>query len=112
VEDLLYRDEAAIEVHRAAVNPGSIGSGGWANALAASAVEDAIVGLAGPSAAAAIIAMGTRIDFEGRASVTVPTAVVSATDTGGFIAEGAPVPVKKRSATSPLTLSPCKFMVI
>src|SRR5262245_16165801 len=44
-EDFLRRDEAALEVYRAAVNPMAIGSGGAANPLAATAVVDAIIDL-------------------------------------------------------------------
>jgi Phage capsid family len=112
VQDLLKDDEPATELYRAAVNPMAIGGGGTANQLAATAVEDAVVGLAGPSAAASIIEIGTRVGFEGRASISLPTSVISATDAGGFIAEGSPIPVRKRSITGALTLSPCKFMVI
>jgi Phage capsid family len=111
-EEFLKDDAPGVMLYRASVNPAQIGSGGWANALAATAVEDAIVGLAGPSAAGSIMAMGTRLDFQGRASISVPSAIISGTDAGGFIAEGAPIPVRKRSVSGSLTLSPFRFMVL
>ena len=49
--ELTKDDAAANLVLRAAKNPAMIGTGGWANQLAATAVDDMLVGLAGPAKA-------------------------------------------------------------
>src|SRR5262249_1457730 len=81
------------------------------NPLASTAVVDAIIDLGGVSAAASLFALAERRVFQGRATISVPSAVVTAADSGGFIAENAPVPVRKRSLAA-LTLSPNRFLVI
>jgi hypothetical protein len=110
-EDFLRQDIPSLEVYRAAVNPMAVGSSGAANALAMTAVVDAIIDLGGISAAANLFALAERRDFQGRASISVPSAIVTGADAGGFVAEGSPVPVRKRTLSA-LTLSPCKLLVM
>jgi hypothetical protein len=74
-------------------------------------VTDAIADLAGQSAAASLFALAEQRDFQGRAVLSIPSAVVIATDAGAFTAEGAPIAVRKRSLAA-LSLTPCRFMVI
>ena len=62
-EELTKNDAAANLVLRAAKNPAMIGTGGWANQLAATAVDDMLVGLAGPCAAAELRRLGLRVEF-------------------------------------------------
>jgi hypothetical protein len=109
----LTRDDAAANiVLRAATNPALLGTGGWASQLAASAVNDMLVGLAGPSAVAELRRLGLQIVFGNRATTTVPARVLLATDVGGFIVEGNPIPVKVLTLGAGATLTPTPLAVI
>ena len=101
-------------VIRAATSPATVGTAGsaWAGALAVNAVSDAIVGLAGPSAAASLIAMGLRISLSGRRAIQVPARLVTAADAGTFTAEGDPIAVKSLNVLGGPTLTPNKLGVI
>src|SRR5262249_46627771 len=84
----LTRDDLpANTLLRAATNPATLGTSSWAGALAATAVDDMLVGLAGPSAAAELIQRGLRVDLSGHAAVQVPGRIVDPADAGAFVAE-------------------------
>jgi len=111
-DQFLDRNDAAARLLlRSAQNPAMIGSGGWANALAETAVFDALVGIGGPSAAAELIRLGLRLDFGRNASISVPTRIAAAADAGGFVAEGSPIAVRQLSLSAG-TLSPMRLAVI
>jgi hypothetical protein len=110
-EELTKNDAAANLVLRAAKNPAMTGTGAWANQLAATAVDDMLVGLAGPCAAAELRRFGLRVDFGNRATVSVPARVVNATDCG-FVAEGDPIPVKVLTLSAGASLAPTPLAVI
>jgi hypothetical protein len=110
--DVIGEDRSVELLLRMASAPASLGGSGWADKLTASAVADVVVvGLAPLSAAANLIPLGLQVNFEGHASIIVPGRVVTATDSGGFITEGAPIPVRALPVTS-LTLTPFKLAVI
>jgi hypothetical protein len=111
-EEFLKDDAAAALVLRTAKTPAMIGTGGWANQLAATAVDDMLVGLSGPSAAAELRRLGLRVEFGNRATVAVPTRVVNAADCGGFIVEGDPIPVKVLTLSTGPSLAPTPLAVI
>jgi hypothetical protein len=62
-EVLTMGDAAANLVLRAAKNPALLATGAWANQLAATAIDDMLVGLAGPCAAAELRRLGLRVEF-------------------------------------------------
>jgi hypothetical protein len=109
--DVIGEDRSVDLLLRAASAPATLGGSGWADKLAASAVADVVVGLAPLSAAADLIGRGLRVNFEGHASIIIPGRVIASTDTGGFVAEGAPIAVRALPVTS-LTLTPFKLGVI
>jgi hypothetical protein len=111
-EELTKDDAAANLILRAAKTPALIGTGGWANQLAATAVDDMLVSLAGPCAAAELRRLGLRVDFGRYATTTVPARVVLATDCGGFVVEGDPIPVKVLTLAAGATLAPTPLAVI
>jgi hypothetical protein len=111
-DQFLDRDDVPARLLlRSAQSPAMIGSGGWANALAQTAVYDALVGIGGPSAAAELIRMGLRLDFGRQAAISVPTRIVAAADAGGFVVEGSPIAVRQLSLSAG-TLSPMRLAVI
>jgi hypothetical protein len=110
--EFLENDAPATLLFRAASNPAVLGTSGWASQLAATAVYDAIIGLAGPSAAAEIIRQGLQVDFDGRPIIQIPSVILSADDAGGFVAEAAPIPVRKRTIAAGPSLEPFKMAVI
>jgi hypothetical protein len=109
----LTRDDLPVNtLLRAASNPATLGTSSLAGALAATAVDDTIVGLAGPSAAAELIRRGLRVDLSGHAAVQVPGRIVDPADAGAFVAEGAPIPAAMLPIDAGPLLAPFKFAVI
>jgi hypothetical protein len=106
------RDEPTLIVLRTATAPASTTVSGWASDLAAHSLIDFLVGLAPLSAGAALIARGLRVSMQGFGAVTVPNIIVSATDAGGFVAEGAPIPVRALNISAGATFTPFKFAVV
>jgi hypothetical protein len=109
--DVIGDDRSVDLLLRAASNPASLTGSGWAANLAGSSVADVVVGLSPLSAAADLIGRGLRVNFDSYASIIVPGRVVTSTDGGGFVGEGAPIPVRAPTLTS-LTLTPSKLAVI
>jgi len=109
--DVIGDDRSVELLLRSPTSPATLSGSGWADKLAASAVADVLTALVPVSAAADLIQRGLRVNFEGHASIIVPGRVVTATDAGGFITEGAPIPVRALPVTS-LTLTPFKLGVI
>jgi hypothetical protein len=109
--DVIGDDRPVELLLRSPTSPAMVGGSGWADKLAATAVADVFTGLAPISAAADLIGRGLRVNFDSYASIVVPGRVVVSTDAGGFIGEGAPIPVRA-PALSSLTLTPFKLAVI
>jgi hypothetical protein len=65
-------DKEAIALTRAATSPASTSSSTWAGFLSPTFVSDFLGSLTGESAAARLIAAGTRLSLDGTYSVTVP----------------------------------------
>jgi hypothetical protein len=97
---------------RATTNPATLGTSSWAGALAATAVDDTIVGLAGPSAAAELIQRGLRVDLSGYGAIQVPGRIVDPADAGAFVLEGAPIPASQLPLDAGPLLAPFKFAVM
>lgn len=105
-----YPDAPAVAlVARGAVTPTSTGT---AAALARESVEDFTLSLAGPSAAAALLARASlpmtldRVD-----RIRAPGRLTSAADAGTFVREGEPIRVLGLTLAGPL-LTPAKLAVI
>src|SRR5688500_9217332 len=109
VAERLWSDDV---VTRAATAPATTTTSGWAAPLVATAVADAVVGLAPLSAAAELIRRGLRLSFNGAGAITVPRRLMVAADAGGFVGEGEPLQVRNLSVTGGPTLSPHKMGVI
>jgi hypothetical protein len=111
-EDLVRDNEPARLLLRAASNLATVGTSSWAGALAGSAVEDLFTSMTSISAGAGLAARCLRVTFPGGVgSVVIPGRVVLAADSGSFVAEGAPIPVRTLPLAS-VTLSPFKLAVI
>jgi hypothetical protein len=96
---------------RAAADPASITNATWAGALAAQAVDDAIAAIAVLSAGAALIARGTKVSFDGYASIRIPGRVFDPNNAGAWVGEGQPIPARNLAVTGAV-LSPRKLAVI
>jgi hypothetical protein len=95
-------------VLRAATGPAMTSVASWAGTLAL--VENVfLASLVGPSAAAALLARGLQVRFNGYAAVSLPT--ISAGQ-AGFVGEGKGIPVVAFQTASGVTMSPCKLMLI
>ena len=70
---------------KAATNPATLTTSGWASQLAQTVVADFIQGLGPASAGAALLARGTQFQF-GKAAILVP-GMLSAASEVGFVQE-------------------------
>lgn len=95
---------------RAAVNPATTTTSGWASSFAATAVADLFKSMGGASAGALLLNRGMQLNFDGAGAISVPSIVASA-DNVGFVQEAAPIPVGQLDLDGP-TLSPRKFATI
>src|SRR5262249_10752409 len=84
----------------------------WAQSLAASAVDDSVMAITTVSAAAALIARGLKVDFNGYASIKIPGRLVDPADAGAWVGENQPAPVRTQRLTAGPTLTPHKLVVI
>jgi hypothetical protein len=98
-------------VLRSATSPASLTGSGWADALAATSIQDLLMQIASVSAAAALIQRGLQLDFAGFAQIKVPGRLVDATDAGTWTSEGQPIPVRSQRITAGATLVPRKLTV-
>jgi len=110
--DLFERDVVTEIVLKAASNPAQIATPSWAGALAATAVEDAVMQISSVSAFAALAQKGLKLDFGSYAQIKAPGRIVDANDGGTWIAEGAPVTIRAQRITRGALLEPRKLIVI
>jgi hypothetical protein len=108
------KDEATELVLRAATGAATTTGASWASALAHQIIDDTIAAAASISAAADVIARGTRVNFDNAGSIRIPGRTFSTNnaDAGQWVAEGAPTPVRPLSFTTGVTLTPRKLAVI
>jgi len=111
-KELFGNDVVTEMVLRSATSAATVGSPGWAGALAQQVVDDSIIAVASTSAAAALFQRGMKIDFDNRASIRLPGRILDATDAGHWTAEGQPVPLRSQRMTAGCTLAPRKLVVI
>jgi hypothetical protein len=102
-------DRAALLVARSAVTPhATTDSPGLASAFVRAVLES----LGPASAGAQVLEMGLQLNFDGAAAISVPGFVAAAVD-AGFVAEGAPIPVRALSVSSPVeVLRPRKLALL
>jgi hypothetical protein len=99
-----------ILVTRAAASPATTTTSGWAADVAAGVPWDVISTLGPASGGSQLLARGLNVRLGRYASVTIPS--VTAASTGiGFIAQGAPMPVRQLDTTPGLTITPNKLAV-
>jgi hypothetical protein len=97
-------------VQRAASAPAMTGTAGWAADLGQKIIIDALDGM-GPSAAGArLLLLSLLLTFDRKEYISAPSFVAGAGN-AGFVAEGAPVPVRQLAATAAL-LQPCHLGAI
>jgi hypothetical protein len=110
--DMIGDDKPAELLFRSATDPATLTSSTWAAPFALATIDDLIPTLSPPSACAALIAAGMRVNLVGRAGgVTVAGRVVDPNDCGSFVLEGSPIPVRTLPLSGP-TLVPRKLAVI
>jgi len=96
---------------RAATNPATLTTTGWARELATTAFYDFLVALAPVSAGAALLSRGMQIPMGTSGQVAVPVYVTSSSDAGSFVAEGTPIPARNLNFNV-MTLAPHKLAVL
>lgn len=101
VDEMYSNDSRVQAVLRAAVNPATTTTAGWAAELVQTSIQGFMEELRGESAYAQIAPLGTALVFGANGSISVPGWGGSGTDlAGSFVAEGAAIPVKKGTLTS------------
>jgi hypothetical protein len=99
-------------LQRAAMSPAITTGAGWAAELAGTAVADFFSSLPAGAYAQLIARTPLRIDIGRNASIRLPAPVTPADAAqGGFVGEGAPIKISKRSITAAVTLTPKKFVI-
>lgn len=108
-----YRDHEATNVFiRAAVDPGKTTVQGWASELIETETVAFLETLRDISFYPRLAGLGTNLQFGiGRGQIKVPARSPTPSISGSFVAEGAPIPVRRIGLTS-ATLSPHKMGVI
>jgi len=108
-----YRDHEATNVFvRAAVDPAKTSVQGWASELIETETVAFLETLRDISFFPRLAGMGTNLQFGvGRGALKVPSRATTPSISGSFVAEGAPIPVRRFGLTSK-TLSPHKMGVI
>jgi Phage capsid family len=104
-------DKLAQFITRAAQAPATTATTGWAAELAQSVVADYLTGLGPVSAAAEIFAQALGLTFDRAGQVRIPH-FVAEYGNAGFVAEGAPIPVRQFAAEQPDALTPHKLAAI
>jgi hypothetical protein len=98
-------------VTKAASAPAMTSASGWADTLGQTAnAADFLFNMAGASAGATLLAKCLSFRFGRNTGVRVPSVTTSA-GTTGFVAEGAPIPVKQINVSS-VVLSPKHFATL
>jgi HK97 family phage major capsid protein/HK97 family phage prohead protease len=98
-------------INRAASAPATTTTSGWAAQLCATAVADFLDLLYPLSVYPSLASRGPRFSFGRNGTINIPSRVSTPTIAGGFVAEGAPIPVKQGAFTS-IPITPRKMGVI
>lgn len=108
-----YRDHEATNVFvRAAVDPAKTTVSGWASELVETETVAFLETLRDASFYPLLAARGANLQFgPGRGQIKIPSRSATPSISGSFVAEGAPIPVRRLGLTSK-TLSPHKMGVI
>jgi len=100
------------EYTRAAVLAATTTTAGWAAELVETVTADFMAKLPPDTVLPKLAAAGTQLSFgPGRGAIRIPARAATPSISGSFVAEGAPIPVRKLGLT-PITLSPHKVGVI
>ena len=110
IADVLAERWPNDRVARAAAAPAMVGTTGWAAELAPRLTADTLDALGPASAAAEIFRNSLVINFDGYGSVSAP-GFVAEFGNAGWVAEGAPIPVRQLSAP-PAIMNPHKLCAI
>jgi hypothetical protein len=97
-------------VLRAATAPAMTSVVGWAQELAQRRVDDTLVAMGQASAAATVMQESLVLDWNGAGTISAPGFIANAANSG-FVAEGAPIPVRQLAAAAALLL-PYKLATI
>jgi len=111
-KSLFADDQVTPLLLKAASTPATTTTPGWAQSLAATAVDDTVQAITSLSAAAGLISRGLKVDFNGYASIRIPGRLVDPNDAGAWVGEGGSVPVRTQRMTAGPTLTPHKLVVI
>lgn len=112
MEDRYGGHEATEVVVRAAVEGAKTTTAGWAAELVETAMGAFMESLRPISIYPQLAGLGTKLSFgPGRAAIKLPSRAPTPSVSGSFVAEGAPIPVRRMGLTS-VTLTPNKLGVI
>jgi hypothetical protein len=107
-------DDVGSLVTRATSTPATLTTPSWAGTAAHDVVASELIQrITALSAGAALMARGMKVNLTGVASITIPGRVYNpSSPPGGWISEGAPIPVEKSSVVGGPRLEPRKLAVI
>ncbi len=97
-------DDAAGLILKAASNPATTTTSGWASSLAPTAVADFLLGLGGSSAGSTLLRRGLQLEFGDSNAIRVPGVIASATGVG-FVKQSDPIAVRQLALSGPTLTS-------
>jgi len=103
-------DRTLETVLKAASSPSSMGT--YGATLGQTLVQEFLVGLAGQSAFASVRQEGLDLPLQGYASQKLPARIVTAADSGSWVAEAAPIPSIRLDVDAGPELVPYKIAII
>src|SRR5262252_5041492 len=93
-EEFWPNDKVVGQLTRAVSTPALTTTSGWAAELAHTVVRDALAALGPASAGAQLLQRSLVLSFGGAGTISAP-GFVGAAANAGFVAEGAPIPVRQ-----------------
>ena len=99
-------------VTRAATNPASTTTTGWAAELVPTVTGAFLTSLGIASSASQLFAAAVRLSLDGVGTIRMPYATSLSTLAPPFVGEGLPAPVRQASLDSAVTLGPVRKMLI
>jgi hypothetical protein len=110
---LYGKDHGLDLVLRAATSPATVTTPGWASTIAHDVIRsDLIAKITALSAGAALMEAGIKVDLTGVGSITIPGRQYAPAAAGGWVPEGAAIPVRKPTIIPGPKLVPRKLAVI
>jgi hypothetical protein len=111
LERVYEGDDVAPLLLKAATVPATTTTSSWADVLANGSVADFFGAVGASYAGAGVLSRGIQLTFNAASVIIVPGMLTSASNTS-FVLQGAPIPVRALTVSTPALLAPHKLATI